>query len=141
MGLEHFGHLTPIIIIFINQIINTIIYNFSFLPTSRGFESFYGLYNGKGDYFSHLDTELGMTGLDWHLDEGPNRTDLHSELGEYATRAFATRADQLISEHDFERQPMFLYMALTAPHSALPHDPLQVPFQTEQQVTVGKNAE
>ena len=110
---------------------------FRYLPTFRGFNTFYGLYNGKGDHFSHWDTENGMYGLDWHLDIGRyNRTNVVDEMGNYSTRAFSKRAAKLISEHDFESKPLFLYLPITAPHSAEKYDPVQVPRDAEELATV-----
>ena len=59
------------------------------------------------------------------------------EMGIYSTRAFSARATKLISEHDFESKPLFLYLPITAPHQAQRYDPVQVPRDAEKKATVG----
>jgi len=83
----------------------------AYLPTARGFDHQYGLYNGSHDYFTHERDG----GLDWHRDDRPLR-----EEG-YATHLIAREAARLIAEHD-PAGPFFLLVAFNAPHT-----PLQVP--------------
>lgn len=82
-----------------------------YLPTRRGFDHQYGLYNGNFDYFTHLRDG----GLDWHRDDKPLR-----EEG-YATELIAREAARLIAQQPAE-QPLFLYVAFNGVHS-----PYQVP--------------
>jgi len=82
-----------------------------YLPTRRGFDHQYGLYNGNFDYFTHLRDG----GLDWHRDDKALR-----EEG-YATNLIAREAARLITEHRADK-PLFLYVAFNAVHS-----PYQVP--------------
>ncbi len=93
-GKWHLGHVQP-----------------AYLPTHRGFEHQYGLYNGAIDYFTHERDG----GLDWHRD------DRASQDSGYTTHLLADEATRLISAHDTGR-PLFLYVAFNAVHA--PH---QVP--------------
>ncbi|XP_076452395.1 arylsulfatase J-like isoform X2 [Babylonia areolata] len=85
-----------------------------YLPTSRGFESFYGYLNGAENYFDH--TREGF------LDFYENTTPLRSATGHYSTHLFTQRATEIIHAHEPEKGPLFLYL----PYQAV-HTPLQVP--------------
>lgn len=78
----------------------------AFLPTSRGFTSFYGHYNGAIDYFTHLREDE----IDWHRDDATIR-----EEG-YATDLLADEAARFV-ETSPAGEPYFLYVAFNAPHS------------------------
>ncbi len=83
----------------------------AYLPTRRGFDHQYGLYNGAHDYFTHLRDG----GHDWHRD------DQRSDDPGYATELIAAEATRLIAKHD-KNKPLFLYIPFNAPHS-----PIQAP--------------
>ncbi len=85
--------------------------NKAHLPTSRGFDYFYGHLNGAIDYSTH-DRDGG---IDWQRDGVSVR-----EKG-YSTDLLAAGADRWIAERDRQR-PFFLYIPWNAPHS-----PLQAP--------------
>lgn len=82
-----------------------------YLPTRRGFDRQYGLYNGAIDYFTHARDG----GHDWHEDDKANH-----DQG-YATDLIANAAVETIAGHDPKR-PLFLYVPFNAPHT-----PLQAP--------------
>lgn len=86
-----------------------------YLPTHRGFDHQYGLYNGNFNYFTHLRDG----GLDWHRDDHALR-----EEG-YSTSLIAREAVRIIRQHDTTR-PLFLYVPFNAVHS-----PFQVPESYE----------
>ena len=88
-GKWHLGHADP-----------------AYLPTRRGFDRQYGLYNGAIDYFTH-DRDGGF---DWHKDDKANRDE------GYATDLLAKAAVEFIAGHDKAR-PMFLYVPFNAPHT------------------------
>lgn len=52
--------------------------------------------------------------------------DLH---GKYSTRVFGSEAVKIIKNHT-TTQPLFLYMAHAATHSANPYNPLPAPIET-----------
>jgi len=85
--------------------------NKAHLPTSRGFDYFYGHLNGAIDYFTHQRDG----GIDWQRDGVSVK-----ETG-YATDLLAAGADRWIAGRD-KQKPFFLYMPWNAPHS-----PLQAP--------------
>jgi arylsulfatase A-like enzyme len=93
-GKWHLGHVSP-----------------DYLPTHRGFDHQYGLYNGAFGYFDHLRDG----GLDWHRDDKAL-----VEEG-YSTALIAKEASRLIKQRDTSK-PLFLYVPFNAVHS--PH---QVP--------------
>lgn len=84
-------------------------------PRQRGFDYHYGAVLGEIDYFTH--SAHGV--MDWFRDDQPVK-----EEG-YATQLMGDDAVRLIQQHD-GKQPMFLYLAFTAPHT-----PYQVPKEYE----------
>jgi arylsulfatase A-like enzyme len=89
----------------------------SYTPTFRGFDSFYGYYEGSEDYYTHITSG----GMDLHHEEGqrcgPNCTKLVWEKqGEYSTNMYTTRAVDLISKHD-PTKPLFMYLAYQGVHA------------------------
>ncbi|GFR29148.1 arylsulfatase B [Trichonephila clavata] len=107
--------------------------NISYTPTQRGFDSFFGFYNGALDYFSHTrnskprgpnakwneaDSEIGY--------DFRNNTKLtRKHNGVYSTMLLAEKAKELISSHPSD-EPLFLFLSFQAVHS-----PLQVPKSYE----------
>lgn len=79
----------------------------AFWPLRRGFDHFYGALVGEIDHFRR--TAHGR--LDWY------RGDALAEDEEgYDTELFGDEAVRLIEGHD-AAQPLFLYLAFTAPHT------------------------
>ena len=95
-GKWHLGHFEP-----------------AYLPTHRGFDHQYGLYNGMIDYFTHVRDGSH----DWHRDDRA----CYDEG--YSTHLIAREAVRLVAQHD-ARRPLFLYVPFNAVHA-----PLQVPPQ------------
>uniref|UniRef100_A0A8D8TXT8 Arylsulfatase B n=1 Tax=Cacopsylla melanoneura TaxID=428564 RepID=A0A8D8TXT8_9HEMI len=100
-----------------------------YTPTYRGFESHLGFWTGHQDYFDHSAEERVKTphwwwGLDMRRDMEP-AWDLH---GKYSTDIWTEEAVDIIQNHSRE-EPLFLYLAHTATHSANNYDPLQAPDQ------------
>ncbi|HYJ18146.1 MAG TPA: arylsulfatase [Burkholderiales bacterium] len=83
-----------------------------FWPTRRGFDYFYGSFNGEVDYFRRTN-QAGEP--DWHRNEQKV-----AESG-YSTTLVGRDAARLISSHDPAR-PLFLYLSFQAPQV-----PLQAP--------------
>jgi arylsulfatase A-like enzyme len=84
----------------------------------RGFDDFYGFYTGSFEHYTKYvflgaeDPPHGYTGYDLH-DGYDNVMDLR-----HATELFSDRAVKVVRSHD-RRQPLFLYLALSAPHYPL----------------------
>ncbi|KAK6177633.1 hypothetical protein SNE40_015693 [Patella caerulea] len=91
-------------------------YKEKFLPTNRGFDSFYGYLTGAEDYFDHYRC-FGYCGYDLH----DNDKNIFNGTGQYSTHLFTEKAIDVIRNHD-QRKPLFLYLSYQAVHS-----PLQVP--------------
>ncbi|XP_060561582.1 arylsulfatase B-like [Ruditapes philippinarum] len=86
-------------------------------PEYRGFESFYGYYNSRSDYFTHEEANY----LDFH--DGYDV--VWDKNGSYSADLYAERAEHIIAKHN-NSQPLFLYL----PYQNV-HEPLQVPPQYE----------
>ncbi|CAM1306618.1 Uncharacterised protein g4415 [Pycnogonum litorale] len=94
-------------------------------PTYRGFDSFYGYYNGAEDYYTHericYSAERKVPGRCQGLDFRDDTRVVLDKNGTYSTSIFRTRALQIIEDHPKER-PLFLQLSFQAVHY-----PLQVP--------------
>eukprot|EP01064_Diplonema_japonicum_P027223 TRINITY_DN3910_c1_g4_i1.p1 TRINITY_DN3910_c1_g4~~TRINITY_DN3910_c1_g4_i1.p1 ORF type:complete len:541 (+),score=86.04 TRINITY_DN3910_c1_g4_i1:53-1624(+) len=93
-------------------------YSYKVTPTFRGFQSFYGFYNGGEDYFTHL---AGDQGYDMRRDVGlkcgKNCSHIETEAdGKYSTILFSQEAVKVVEAHDVS-QPLFLYLAYQAVHA------------------------
>ena len=90
------------------------------VPPNRGFDTYFGLFLGEQDYYSHR--KIGRVDFrENYRDANGNlvdniRKDLH---GQYNTYLFTNKSVELIQEHD-QSKPLFLYLAYTAPH--IPHE-------------------
>ncbi|XP_020620378.1 arylsulfatase I-like isoform X2 [Orbicella faveolata] len=94
----------------------------AYIPTSRGFDSFFGFWSGKNDYWDHSQAEEGF----WGLDLRNNTTPVRDEWGHYGTDLFAEQAVDVINAHDTSK-PMFMYLAHQAVHNANSHQSIQAP--------------
>lgn len=105
-------------------------YKREFIPTQRGFDSFFGYLTGGEDYYSHRN-RLGypskkfadFTGYDLRRNEDV----AINASGKYSTFLFTDEAVKIISSHE-EDKPLFLFVAYQAVHS-----PLEVPEQYMEQ--------
>ncbi|KAK3726387.1 hypothetical protein QZH41_016252, partial [Actinostola sp. cb2023] len=97
-------------------------YELAYTPIHRGFDTFFGYWCGKGDYWDHSNQEIGGWGLDLH--DGDKTT--WTEWGNYSTYMFTDKAVDVIKAHDAS-DPLFLYLAYQAVHSANTIQPLQAP--------------
>ena len=125
-------------------------------PIGRGFDEFYGKYEGGGDHWTHTfgrhamqadsrdggvwpghpDYVAGRGALDLHHDVWVDpiaRTNyqhehLHGFNGTHSSDVIGMAAAKMISEHDASGDaPLFLYVAFQAPHW-----PVQNPMGTEE---------
>ena len=106
------------------------------MPTSRGFDTFFGFLSGDQDYYYHNETDNTGGGYDLRNDTEPVRT----LNGSYSTEIYSSMALSIVEDHArllraFEEggvdsseegvtdaPPLFLYLAYQAVHS-----PSQVP--------------
>lgn len=86
-------------------------------PTYRGFDTFYGYYCSRSDYFTHEQANY----LDFH----DGYEVVWDKNGSYSADLYAERAEQIIDKHNTS-QPLFLYL----PYQNV-HEPLQVPPEYE----------
>lgn len=84
-----------------------------FLPTSRGFDDFYGFVNTGIDYFTH--ERYGVPSMYRDLEKTTE------DKGVYATELFRREALRFIDAN--HEKPFFLYLPFNAPHSASNLDP------------------
>ena len=105
-----------------------------FYPTNRGYDEFVGLLQGLTLYMDpsspHLVTSPEPDTADsrkyvltkrapyYEIVEGPEAKVVHNE-NEYLTDYFGRRAVEFIERRSPSKQPYFLYLAPTAPHSPL----------------------
>jgi len=85
-----------------------------FLPTSRGFDEFYGFVNTGIDYYTH--ERYGVPSM--YRNEEPTTED----KGTYATYLFEREALRFLNDHNGEH-PFFLYVPFNAPHGSSSLDP------------------
>ena len=85
-----------------------------FLPTSRGFDHFYGFVNTGVDYYTH--ERYGVPSM--FRDEEPTEED----KGTYCTYLFEREALRFLDQYAGE-QPFFLYVPFNAPHGSSALDP------------------
>ena len=101
-------------------------YKREFIPTQRGFDSFFGYLTGAEDYYTHISSKgfpkkgyVHLNGYDMRRNEDV-ATDV---VGNYSTFLFTNEAVKIISSHEADK-PLFLFVAYQAVHS-----PLEVPEQ------------
>lgn len=85
-----------------------------FLPTSRGFDDFYGFVNTGVDYFTHR--RYGVPSMYRNL------TPTVEDEGTYCTYLFQREALRFIDQHAGTR-PFFLYVPFNAPHNSSALEP------------------
>lgn len=106
-------------------------YKREFIPTQRGFDSFFGYLTGGEDYYSHKNDGGFPVGKEFsHLngyDMRRNEDVATDAVGNYSTFLFTDEAVKIISSHDADK-PLFLFVAYQAVHS-----PLEVPAQYTEQ--------
>ncbi len=91
-------------------------------PLQRGFDRFYGTIHGAGSFYDPITLTEGNTPVELEPPEDPGSPDY------YYTDAISDYAARFVREHaagDRSGNPLFLYVAHTAPHwplHALPED-------------------
>jgi arylsulfatase A len=85
-----------------------------FLPTSRGFDDFYGFVNTGIDYYTH--ERYGVPSM------FRNETQTEEDKGEYCTYLFEREAIRFLEEYA-GNDPFFLYVPFNAPHGSSALEP------------------
>ncbi|XP_070378573.1 arylsulfatase B-like isoform X2 [Dermacentor albipictus] len=89
-----------------------------YTPTWRGFDSFFGYYNGHEFYYNHtVGDDEGHCGVDLWRNVGHTTQAVTDLNGTYSTDVFTDEAKRIIADHDAEK-PLFLYLAYQAVHAA-----------------------
>lgn len=103
-------------------------HTWSYTPTHRGFDSFYGYYNAVEDYFTHstatLYLEDNLLAIAHGLDFRKNKDPITDKFGKYNTNLFTGAIQEAIENHDASGGPFFVYGAYETVHS-----PLEVPIR------------
>jgi arylsulfatase B len=94
-------------------------YQKKYTPNNRGFDSFFGYYNGFVDYYNYSYIEPAYNPQKPGYDFRKNfDTNYDVEIGTYATDIFTDEATKIIQSHNKSQNPLFLMNHL-APHTGL----------------------
>ncbi|XP_076067131.1 arylsulfatase B-like [Oratosquilla oratoria] len=93
-----------------------------YTPTYRGFQSHFGFWTGRIDYYDHSSFERGHLGFDMKR----NMSSARDISVRYATDLFTEEATNIINVHNAS-SPLFLFLSHLAVHSGNPNAPLQAP--------------
>ncbi|XP_020899733.1 arylsulfatase J isoform X1 [Exaiptasia diaphana] len=88
-------------------------FDWDYVPTARGFDTFLGIFMGEGDFWNH--TKYG------YLDMRRGKEPTWSYTGKHSTDVFTQEAIDIVNRHD-QQKPLYLLLSYTAPHT-----PLQAP--------------
>ncbi|XP_026322207.1 arylsulfatase B-like [Hyposmocoma kahamanoa] len=86
-----------------------------YLPTNRGFDTFYGFLGSSVDYFTYNKIETWGNVSYYGLDFFDNESPVLNAKG-YLTDLLTERAKQVIRNHDTS-SPLYLHMSHAAPHT------------------------
>ncbi|XP_034948970.1 arylsulfatase B-like [Chelonus insularis] len=109
-----------------------------YTPTRRGFETFFGYYNGQIQYYNYTITtkQFNVNGYDMHRDNAEEIRPDWSHKNEYATDVFTDEAIKIIDNHN-NIKPLYLQISHLAPHCSDLEDPLEVRDMKEVNRTFG----
>lgn len=99
-----------------------------YTPTYRGFDSFFGYFNGAIDYYNYTWVQSAQypPGYDLRRNTDVNYRELP---GKYATEMFTDEALRIIDKHDDNKKSLFLMVNHLAVHAGNNYDPLQAPAE------------
>ncbi|XP_046668442.1 arylsulfatase B-like [Homalodisca vitripennis] len=93
-----------------------------YLPLQRGFHSHFGFYAGYLSYYDGIHLENGVAGIDaWRNGSGA----WQEFSGHYLTDLLTEEAVSIIRSHESQK-PLYLQVALSAPHTANPGNKFEV---------------
>eukprot|EP00640_Fibrocapsa_japonica_P000650 CAMPEP_0113938188 /NCGR_PEP_ID=MMETSP1339-20121228/4598_1 /TAXON_ID=94617 /ORGANISM="Fibrocapsa japonica" /LENGTH=613 /DNA_ID=CAMNT_0000941181 /DNA_START=341 /DNA_END=2182 /DNA_ORIENTATION=+ /assembly_acc=CAM_ASM_000762 len=90
-----------------------------YTPTARGFDSFFGFLTDAEHYYNHTNDVLGIEGYDFWDGRTPVALDYEDQ---HSMPLYQQRALEILDSHNPDT-PLFLYLALQAPHEPL--EPLE----------------
>eukprot|EP00116_Pleurobrachia_bachei_P002855 sb/3463117/ len=86
-------------------------------PCARGFDSFYGYYNGHETYYTHQTHNFYDFRYDTKSADGSvNSTVITSANGTYSSYLYANQASKVVATHD-QSKPLFLYFPIQSVHA------------------------
>ena len=93
------------------------LYNFNSTPTYRGFDKYFGYWNGAEDYVTHEVQNY----LDLHSQNGTKHAQVSDENGTFSTPLFASQMESMINFHKENKNgaPFFGYFPLQNVHAPL----------------------
>ncbi|XP_028030981.1 arylsulfatase B-like [Bombyx mandarina] len=100
----------------------------SYLPTSRGFDTFYGFVTGSVDYYTYSHVESFNGSAFFGLDLFENTHPVDNQTG-HLTDIITDQAIQIIRNHDINK-PLYLHVCHAAPHAGGGLVHLQTPEDT-----------
>ncbi|XP_054011485.1 arylsulfatase B-like isoform X1 [Hylaeus anthracinus] len=103
-------------------------------PAYRGFDTFFGYYNGYITFFNHTIVQNNYTGHDLHYDV-PGRLSAEYDY-QYITDLITDKAENIIANHD-RRRPLYLQLAHAAAHSTDSEDIMEVRDEKKMNATLG----
>lgn len=117
-------------------------YNDAYLPTSRGFTSFFGYYSGFEDHFDHVSevSFCAMDGAGCWFDLKNGTTPVTNRTGQYGLYVLRDVATEAIRSRDNTR-PLLLYFASPTVHMPVQTPPLPDGGWYEEKLAAVPNAE